>query len=68
MAVLGVELHVAVAVQKHQLEGRGEKEMVHLKSCVVKNVEKVNEVWFDIHGNVKKKHPTQATEVLSKEM
>lgn len=51
MAVLGVELHVAVTVQKHQLHGQGEKEMVHLKACVVKNIENLNEVWFDIHGN-----------------
>lgn len=53
VSVLGVELYVAVAVQKHQLQSHEEKEMVNLKSmCRQKQRNKeFHGVWFVICGN-----------------
>lgn len=49
MSVLGVELYVAVAVQKHQLQSHEEKEMVNLKSmCRQKRKETKNFMEFGL--------------------
>lgn len=49
VSVLGVELYVAVAVQKHQLQSYDEKEMVNLKSmCLQKRKETKNFMEFGL--------------------